>query len=232
MTEAEIALHTAWSFTRDILAGLQRQNPDDFQDLLNTTALAAKQIQAAEKIDPAATITIKRDDDSDFQVDIAFLKVLCLLYEGEINVRMGSSKRAVPILRQALHINPDFDPAWYWLAIAYGDLLDKGDAIDAINNAIRIDPQNIEYRKALERAKSISAGQVVLDRTSSAASGFLTFLNWCLGLYWVLIIIMCIYIYNKESAFGAIFVFVVFALIGAGLNWIVGKLNAARDALR
>src|SRR5581483_10404163 len=109
-----------------------------------------QQIQLAEQLDPTATIKIKRGDDgSEVVLDIAYLKAMALLHEGQIHHEMAQYKKAIAALETATRQKPSFDQAWYWLALAHGQAMNKNEAIDALQHAIELDPANHEYRKAM-----------------------------------------------------------------------------------
>ncbi len=82
--EAVIALATANSFIEDIIGTMNRVGNDaDFPnyapELLNTVALAAKQIQKAEGIDATAVLSAELNDDTSRDFTIPQLKAILLL---------------------------------------------------------------------------------------------------------------------------------------------------------
>jgi len=73
---------------------------------------------------------------------------------GEVHYDMGSYDDAIAALKLATNKAPGNDLAHYKLGLAYGKKGRHEDAIAEYNAAIRINPQNAEYRDMLELTKS------------------------------------------------------------------------------
>ncbi len=90
-----------------------------------------------------------------------------------IQTQAGQYKKALPILEQAAKIDPSNPHAWHWLGLTNGHLFNKAAAVTAYNKAIELDPTNLDYRKNLERIKSISSAQQVAHGIGKTArTGF------------------------------------------------------------
>lgn len=169
------ALAVAYSFITDCVAMMERvAHSDNFPqyapEALNTISLAAKQIQVAEKLNPNAVLSIELPDGTDHEFSIPHLKAVLLAQEGMVHVQSGNYKKAVPILETATTLDPVNPHCWHWLGLAHGHQLNKGPAINAYEKAIELAPDNLEYRKNLERIKNISGGQIAFDRTATVAN--------------------------------------------------------------
>ncbi len=83
---------------------------------------------------------------------------------GEIHLELGMLDDAIVELKVAANKAPGDDQAHYRLGLAYGKKGRYEDAIAEYNAAIRINPQNTEYKDMLELAKSylksVSAGVI------------------------------------------------------------------------
>lgn len=139
--------------------------PKTAQANLNTISLATKQILVAERADPDATLTLELEGGS-IEKGINNLKAHALLYEG-ICLSIEIPKRAIGVFEKAIAIEPDNPQIHFWLGTTHADLFNKSRAVQALEKAVELDPTNINYRKALDRAKNISEAQIAIDRAFS-----------------------------------------------------------------
>ncbi|MCU0513300.1 MAG: hypothetical protein MUE40_12110 [Anaerolineae bacterium] len=63
--------------------------------------------------------------------------------------------RAVPLLRQLIGEDQNFEAAWLWMSVAV-DSLDK--SIICLDNVLRINPHNVEAAGALHRLRQAEMG--------------------------------------------------------------------------
>lgn len=172
-TKAEIALATANSFLQEAGTDVDRYRGDEEKfpalrnTFLNTIALASNKIIEAEKLDPNATYT-QKVGDATVTLSIPQYKAMALEMEGTVYFFAGEDKKAIATYDKAIAIFPDFAKAWYGKGRAHIVLKNKAEAIAALEKAIEVDPEDIDYHKALERAKAISGSEIAFDRTASA----------------------------------------------------------------
>lgn len=62
---------------------------------------------------------------------------------GKVYYRMAQHEKAMAAYKHAIRRAPDFYPAYYGLALCYNALRRYGDASEALNEAIRLDPRTI-----------------------------------------------------------------------------------------
>jgi tetratricopeptide (TPR) repeat protein len=134
---------------------------------LNTLALASKQIDAAQKLDPDATLEGEDEKEIPYRYSINELKAEALLLEG-ITHQTYDVKRAIPALRQATTLNPNGARAFYVLGLTHAANMNKAEAVAAFERAVALDPKNITYRKELNRAQSLSVGTIAAYKATRA----------------------------------------------------------------
>lgn len=142
-------------------------DPAKAHALLTTNALASKQLAIAEQNDPDASVSIELKDGSSLTFSLRELKAQALYYEGIC--RIGDNpKRAVRILEQACALAPESGTFHFWAGFVHDRLFNKRQAIAAFEKALAINPTNLEYRKALDRARNMSGARVLFDRAVTA----------------------------------------------------------------
>jgi tetratricopeptide (TPR) repeat protein len=144
---------------------------------LNTLSLASKELDKVARADRTASLTV---DDKDCGVRIFTLndlKAFALLYEGLCR-SLEDPRRAIRILEQATAIAPDAAEAHYWIGVLNIDLSHRKRAVAALERAVTLDPDNLEYRKALGRAESISGAQGAFERAATGVSRTARAIKW------------------------------------------------------
>lgn len=126
---------------------------------LNTLALAAKQLDAAQNLDPDAILEGQDDRDILYRFSIDELMAEALLLEG-LTHQTYDIKRAIPALRRATTLNPSNPTAFYVLGLTQAANRNKAEAVAAFQRAVALDPKNIAYRKELNRVESLSAAEI------------------------------------------------------------------------
>jgi tetratricopeptide (TPR) repeat protein len=134
---------------------------------LNTLALASKQLDAAETIDPDAILEGQDEKEIPYRYSINELKSEALLLEG-LTHQTYDVKRAIPALRKATTLNPNSARAFYVLGLTHAANMNKGEAVAAFERAVALDPKNLAYRKELNRAQSLSAGTIAAYKATRA----------------------------------------------------------------
>ena len=116
--------------------------------MLNTIKLAMKQIDKAEEIDPAAHLD---------GVDIAFLKAQAFSEKGIVqNLGLGKRAAAITSLQKSIECCEDRAVSHYVMGGMYAESGDKSQAIRHLKRAVELEPDNMEYRKLLDRAENVS----------------------------------------------------------------------------
>ena len=136
--------------------------PDDkagLREALSTLALATKQLAVAEQKDPDAIAEIECDGEK-LPFNLADLQSEALLQEGAMLWRT-SPGRAKKALELAMAITPDLARPYYFLGLIHSGEHNPQRAAAALQKAVDLEPTNIEYHKALDRARNISGGEVV-----------------------------------------------------------------------
>ena len=134
---------------------------------LNTLALASKQLDAAQRLDPDAILEGQDDKEIPYRYSINELKAEALLLEG-ITHQTYDLKRAIPALRKATTLNPNSARAFYVLGLTHAANMNKGEAVEAFERAVALEPKNLAYRKELNRAQSLSVGVIAAYKATRA----------------------------------------------------------------
>ena len=134
--------------------------------LLNTLALAGKQLDLAQKLDRDAVLEISNDEGA-FRYTLNELKAEALLLEG-ITHQLYDLRRALPALVAATQAQPTTRRAFYVLGLAHAANLHKADAVAALEKAVALDPKNLSYRKELNRAESLTGAEIAAYRATRA----------------------------------------------------------------
>lgn len=156
MTPAEIALTTAHAFFKDVDEELQGKTTAAPAELLNTLALGSRKLIEAEKLDPRAAL---KHNDGMSDVTIQDIKAMGVGLEGKIQLLSGDFKKSIATFERAIALKPDFALSWASKGAAHAQLMQKSEAIAALGKAIELDPENIDYHKALAEAQSISGAE-------------------------------------------------------------------------
>jgi tetratricopeptide (TPR) repeat protein len=164
MTPAEIALTTAHAFFKDVDEALQRDDSPS-PDLINTLSLGSRKLMEAEKLDPDAKLP---NYDNTGTVSIRDIKAMGVGLEGKFQLFSGEFKKAIALFDQSIALNPDIPISWASKGIAHGQLMQKQEAIAAFQKAIELDPENIDYHKALTEVQSISGSEIAAAKVISA----------------------------------------------------------------
>jgi hypothetical protein len=132
---------------------------------LDLLALASKQFDAAQKRDPNAVLEGQDKSGIAYRFSIDELRADALLLEG-ITHHTYDLKRAIPALREATTLNPNRAYAFYVLGLTYAANMDKSGAVAALRRAVALNPQNLSYRKELNRAQSLSAREIATHKAT------------------------------------------------------------------
>ncbi|MEM8971716.1 MAG: hypothetical protein AAGD43_06630 [Pseudomonadota bacterium] len=134
---------------------------------LNTLSLAAKQLELAESLDPDAELIIA-NDDKELVFTIGALKAKALILEAR-TYDDHDTKRALPPLRQAVAVDPTNATAHYLLGMIEAANMNRTRAIASFESALSLEPDNLEFRKELNRAQSISATEATAFKATRVA---------------------------------------------------------------
>lgn len=146
-----------------------RSNPDEEQrkSHLNALALATRKLDAARRADPDAMLEGQDDDGSPIRVTLSQIEAEVLLLEG-LTHQVFDTRRAVPALTKACELNPHDPRAFYALGIIHAANMNRAAAVEALQTAVALDPRNITYRKELDRAESLTAGEIAVYKATRA----------------------------------------------------------------
>ena len=134
---------------------------------LNTLSLAAKQLDAASRLDPDAVLEGENQEGVPYRFTINELKAQALFIEG-VTHHAYDTRRAVPALQMAIALDPRHAPALYALGLTQAANMNKAEAVMAFERAVALDPQNLTYRKELDRAQNMTGGQILSYKATRA----------------------------------------------------------------
>lgn len=143
------------------------EDKDERKQQLNTLALAAKQLDLAQRLDADAVLQGQVEDVL-YRFSINELKAEALILEGTTH-QPYDVRRAIPALVAATTLNPSSARAFYVLGLTHSANMSKTKAIAAFEQAVALDPKNIAYRKELNRVQSLSGAEVAAYRATRTA---------------------------------------------------------------
>ena len=155
---------------------------------LNTLSLISRQLDIAERADASATITVEDKDGEHVLMTITAMKANAIFTEAMCRMA-DNPKRSIKLLEHSLELAPDGANAYFCLGMLHADMLNKGAAVAAFEKAVALDPRNMDYRKELLRAESISGGQVAYDRASRGVRTTVSVARWAWYAFWIIMII-------------------------------------------
>lgn len=126
---------------------------------LNLLAYACEQLDAARKLDPDAVVEGQDREGAGYRFGIDQLRAEACLLEG-ITVHPHDAARAIGALRKATALNSGNAYAFYVLGVMHATVMSKGKAVAALKRAVALQPQNLAYRKELDRALHLSVGRI------------------------------------------------------------------------
>lgn len=149
--EAVQCLQLADSYLREVTGPIDAGLKNDTQlgyTLLDTLKLAMKQIERAEQLDPNS----EYDDQN-----IPLLKSKVLTFQGCVEGdAFGKYPNAVKSFKKAIEYYENNGAAHGGLGILYSNLGDKKLAVQELRRAVELYPEEIEFRKILDRVENTS----------------------------------------------------------------------------
>jgi predicted Zn-dependent protease len=73
-------------------------------------------------------------------------------------------------MRKATTLNANNSYAFYVLGVMLVTNRSKGEAVAALQRAVALKPQDLSYRKALNRARALSVGEIAVYKATRACS--------------------------------------------------------------
>lgn len=88
---------------------------------------------------------------------------MCLFHQG-FCAKLDAPSRAALHLERASLFAPDNPLIWFWLGWVRTIAYDRRAAIAAYHHALLLDPDNMEYRKGLDRAQAMSIFSIIFGK--------------------------------------------------------------------
>ena len=183
---------SAMELAHAFLTELEEEELVGASEELQTLSLAARQIRNAEWFDPDALITVSAEEDVPLTLTLSKLKARALLAEAKIRVIRDQPNRAATCLKHAIRLSPKDPHLHYSLGVVLIDLAQKRQAITTLKTAVQLQPSDIEYRKALDRARHISRSAKAVRDAGSTLRGFVALVRY--GLFGLLAWLLYAYI--------------------------------------
>ncbi len=131
-------------------------DPVHFPTLRNSLALATKQLDAAQRADPTATLSTTNHAAESLVLKQSQLRAQALALEGRMVMLEGDTKGAIRLFEQAVAVEPDFAVLYHDLGQLHLAEHNKGKAIAAFQRGLALDPDNIDMLTALDHAENLS----------------------------------------------------------------------------
>jgi tetratricopeptide (TPR) repeat protein len=223
---ARAALELAHAYLREVPLDKIVGNPDAAAGHRSTLALAAKQLEIAQRADPGATLVIAGEGGRGETVTQQRLRAHVLLLEG-LTWSHDNPRKEIRLLTQATEIDPAYAPAFHSLGLAHFYARNRGAAIAALERALALEPGNIEIIKQLDRARNMSDAEIATFKVTNAAArtaaaGVRTWnilrLIWAIGLPLGIVLIVAQFTDSMSKALGIIVGVVAISAIFTGLR--------------
>lgn len=226
---AQAALTLAHSYLSELpeqLASEIIDNPETAPTHRSTLALAAKQLDIARRADPTAKLSVENNDEPSTTFSQQWLRARTIQLEA-LTWCVQDPRREIRLLTQATQVDPSFAPAQHSLGAAHFLSRNRGPAIAALQQALALDPGNIEIIKLLDRARNVSDAEIATYHLSNAASktvasGIKTWnilrLIWIFGLPIGIVLIVAQFTGSMSSSVGYIVGFFVLSAAFTGLR--------------
>lgn len=148
--EAIQSLKLADSYLNEVMESLEHIEGNESlgRDMLNTIGLSVKQLDKAEQLDPSAHID---------GLDINYLRANAFGIRGAIESdALGKRSVAISSLKKSIDLCDDIDISHYTIGAIYANTGNKEEAIKHLRRAVELNPDNMEYRKLLDRLGNVS----------------------------------------------------------------------------
>ena len=233
---AHAALQLAHSYLSELpeqLASEVIDNPENAAAHRSTLALAAKQLDIAQRADPTLNLVIDGDDSGPLTLSQQRLRARTVQLEG-LTWCATKPRREIQLLTQATEIDPTFAPAFHSLGVAHFLSRNRKQAVAALQRACALDPDNIETHKALDRARNMTDAEIATYKLSNAAArtasaGVRTWnvmkLIWILGLPLLILFIIASFTGSMGTAFQIFLAFIVLCIFAPAIRWLLELLN-------
>lgn len=203
---AQQACTLAWSYLEE--AHDEFKTSVDLQqtasNALKRLSLAARQLEKAHVLDPAASIDTTDRHGDPYTPSQDELRAEMLRMEGISHQLLDKPKRAIAVLKKAVSYDPDNPEIHTRLADAYRALGRKTDALKSARVAVELDPDNLEYLKQVDE----------IENTSGAAANIAAFKgSWILLGIFLFVGITAVYIILAHSEFTT-------HLVGNAIVWL------------
>ncbi len=148
--EAIQSLKLADSYLNEVMESLEHIEGNESlgRDMLNTISLADKQLDKAYQLDPSAHLD---------GIDINFLRANAFGVRGAIESdALGKRSAAISSLKKSIELCDDIDISHYTIGVIYANTGKKEEAVKHLRRAVELNPDNMEYRKLLDRIGNVS----------------------------------------------------------------------------
>src|SRR6266446_5314604 len=165
---ARIALAVAHSYLSelpDTLASDVAGNAELARQYRSTLALAAKQLDIAQDADPTQKLFIANEDEPPQSISQQWLRARTIHLEAL--TWMENPKHQIQLLTQATEVGPTMAPAFASLGYVHSLSRNRVSAIAAFEQALILDPGNIEYVKFLDRARNMTDAEIATYKLSN-----------------------------------------------------------------
>jgi len=150
-SEATQSLNMAASYLQDVQEavdkGLERDGTGAYE-LIDTIDLAMKQIDKAER-DPSAEV-------DEFLISQFRAHAFGLRGTVEYNA-FGKRSAAISSLKKSIEMDDNIHIAHYSIGVIYADSGKKEDSLRHLRKAVDLAPDDMEYRKTLDRLEHVSS---------------------------------------------------------------------------
>lgn len=167
---ARAALELAYSYLMEIPSETIIKDTDDSARHRSTLALAAKQLDIAQRADPSVTHSLEVPGAPPEVITQQRLRARLLQLEA-LTWANDNPRREIRLLTQATEIDPTYSSPFYSLGVAHFLARNRAPAIAALERALILEPGNLEIIKQLDRARHMTDAEIAAYKFTNAATG-------------------------------------------------------------
>ena len=150
--EAVQSIKLGYSYNDEVLDTLDERltgNEELAYQLIRNLDLALKQFTKADELEPDLVL----EDGSNTKTGKAFSFALKGVVQ---NMGLGKRSQAISNLKKSIEICDDIGVAHHSIGLIYAESGDKEKGFEHLRKAVELEPNNIEYKKNLDRLENVS----------------------------------------------------------------------------
>ena len=187
---AQKALVLAHAYLSEVVdAKQQMADADHAARHRSTLALAARQLAIAQAADPSVELSVPEQDGTSLTFTQTSLRSYALVLEAQTYMDTNLDY-AVALAERATQVDPSSHLAHHLLGGLCFEAHDRTRALAALETAHRLEPNNIETIKLLDRARNMGDAEIAAYHVTKGVTGFWKYARWIIIPYFYIIYVV------------------------------------------